>query len=240
MSFDCIGPLTKSIEDSKIILDIISGQDNFDTTTSEPKIKLSEPKSIGLVDVKNFATKEIKDLVETKTKEVVKKNNLKLKLINLPLDIALETYYILVYTEFYSGTRKFDGRRFGKSIDKFGGPEIQRRIIGGSEITKAEFEGRYYREALKAKNYIKKQFEELFKTCDAIILPTVPKLAHKIGEEISPKEMYAYDVFTVLANIAGIPAISIPLGQINNKPIGLQILAPHFREESIFKIGAMF
>ena len=112
--------------------------------------------------------------------------------------------------------------------------------MGGSEITKAEHDGKYYREALKARNFIKKQFEKIFTDVDAIILPAVPKLPHKIGESISTKEMYTYDVTTVLASIAGLPAISIPAGKIDNKHVGLQIIAPHFQEELIFKLAKDF
>jgi len=241
MSFDCIGPLTHSPEDAKLIFDIIKGQDNFDQTTKDtPKEKPKHKGTIGLVNVKDFCSKEIAELIETKTKEIAEKNNWTIKKINLPLDIAIQTYYIIVYTEFFSTTRKYDGRRFGKKIEEAAGPEVIRRIIGGSEITKAEHEGKYYREALKARSFIKQQFNKLFDEVDAIILPTAPKLPHKIGETITTEEMYAYDVTTVLASIAGLPAISIPAGKIDNKDIGLQILAPHFQEELIFKIAKDF
>lgn len=190
--------------------------------------------------VRDFCTKEIAELIEIKTKEIAKQHNWKIKKINLPLDIAIQTYYIIVYTEFFSATRKFDGRRFGKKIEESAGPEVIRRIIGGSEITKAEHDGKYYREALKAKNFIKQQFEKIFREVDAIILPTVPRIPHKIGETISVKDMYAYDVFTAPASIAGIPAVSIPIGKIDNKDIGFQILAPHFQEELIFKLAKDF
>ncbi len=161
MSFDAIGPLTHSPEDAKLIFNIIKGQDNFDQTTKDtPKEKLTPKKVIGLVNVKDFCDKEIAELIEAKTKEIAKKNNWTIKKINLPLDIAIQTYYIIVYTEFFSTTRKYDGRRFGKKIEEAAGPEVIRRIIGGSEITKAEHEGKYYREALKARNYIKKKFSE--------------------------------------------------------------------------------
>ena len=156
------------------------------------------------------------------------------------MDIAIQTYYIIVYTEFFSATRKFDGRRFGKKIEEVAGPEVIRRIIGGSEITKAEHEGRYYREALKARNFIKKQFEKIFQEVDAIILPTVPRTPHKIGEKISVEDMYAYDVFTTPASIAGLPAISIPIGKIEEKDVGLQILTQHFQEGLIFKLAKDF
>ncbi len=241
MSFDCIGPLTHSSEDAKLIFNVIKGQDNFDQTTKDTtKNKLSKKRAIGLVNVHDFCSKEITELIKTKTDEIAKKNNWKIKKINLPLDIAIQTYYIIVYTEFFSTTRKFDGRRFGKKIEETAGPEVIRRIIGGSEITKAEHEGKYYHEALKARNFIKQQFEKIFQEVDAIILPTVPKLPHKIGESIPIKDMYNYDLFTTPASIAGIPAISIPVGKIKEKDVGLQILAPHFQEELIFKLAKDF
>jgi aspartyl-tRNA(Asn)/glutamyl-tRNA(Gln) amidotransferase subunit A len=241
MSFDVIGPLANSPEDTKLVFNIIRGQDNFDQTTkNQPKEKPTPKKVIGLVNVQDFCDKEIADLIKTKTEEIAKKNNWTIKEINLPLSIAIETYYIIVYTEFFSATGKFDGRRFGKEIEEAAGPEVIRRIIGGSEITKAEHEGKFYREALKARRFIKEQFEEIFQEVDAIILPTVPKLPHKVGEEISIEEMYSYDLFTTPASIAGLPAISVPAGEIDNKDVGLQILAPHFQEELIFKLAKDF
>lgn len=244
MSFDCIGPLTQTPEDAKLIFDVIKGQDNFDQTTQNSELRTQNSDSkkgvIGLVDVQDFCSKEITELVKNKTNEIAKQNNWKIKKINLPLDIAIQTYYIIVYTEFFSATRKFDGRRFGKKIEESAGHEVLRRIIGGSEITKAEHEGKYYREALKVRNFIKQQFEKIFREVDAIILPTSPKLPHKIGEKISTEEMYAYDVTTTPASIAGLPAISVPVGKINGKDVGIQILAPYFQEELIFKLAKDF
>lgn len=240
MSFDQIGPLTKTLEDSELLFNIIKGKDDKDTTTKEENEKKLDTKNIkiGLVNVEKFATKEIKELIEDKVKNSLKKNPLwKIKEVHLPLDISLETYYLLVYVEFFSATRKFDGRRFGKRIEEFCGEEVLRRIFGGKEITKAEYEGKYYRNALKAKEFIKKQFENIFKEVDVIVLPTVPRTAHKIGEKISVEEMYSYDVFTTLANIAGIPAISIPCGFIDKKAVGMQILAPHFCENWLFEFA---
>ncbi len=241
MSFDVIGPLTRTPEDAKLIFNIIKGQDNFDQTTKDtPKEFPPHKKVIGLVNTKNFCNEEINNLIEIQTKKIAKQHNWKIKKINLPLDIAIQTYYIIVYTEFFSATRKFDGRRFGKKIENSAGPEVIRRIIGGSEITKAEHDGKFYREALKAKNYIKQQFQEIFNEVDAIILPTSPKLPHKIGESISTEDMYAYDVTTVLASIAGLPAISVPAEQIENKNVGLQIITPHFQEKLLFKLAKSF
>lgn len=241
MSLDCIGPLTNTPQDSRLIFNIIKGQDNFDQTTvrempENPEVK----KVIGLVDVQDFCSKEIAELIEKRTNEVAKKNNWTVKKINLPLDIVIETYYMIVYTEFFSCTRKYDGRRFGKKIEEAGGPEVVRRIIGGSEITKAEHDGKYYREALKARNFLKEKLNELFNEVDAIILPTVPKTPHKIGESISVEDMYNYDVFTTPASISGCPAISVPAGKVDGKDVGLQIMVPHFQEELIFKLAEDF
>ncbi len=241
MSLDQIGPLTNSIEDAELIFNVIKGQDNFDSTTKEiSKLKPKKQITIGLVDVEDFCDRKIAELIKNKTEETAKKHNWKIKKINLPLDIAIEAYYVLVYTEFFSATRKFDGRRFGLKIEDACGPEVLRRILGGSEISKAEYHGKYYRDALKAKHFVKEQFENLFKQVDIIILPTVPKLPHKIGEKISVENMYAYDVLTIPANLAGIPAISLPAGEINKIPVGLQIMAPRFHEDLIFQVGEKF
>jgi len=240
MSFDQIGPITKSTEDAELIFNIIKGPDNFDSTTKESqKIKQKKNYTIGLVNVQDFCNKEIAKLINQKTEQLAEKQKWKIKSVNLPLDIAIQTYYIIVFTEFFSATRKFDGRRFGFKIEETAGPEVIRRILGGSEITQAEYGGKYYRNALKAKHYIKEQFEKIFKQVDFLILPTLPKTAHKIGENISTKEMYDYDVLTVLANISGIPAISIPVGEIDKKKVGLQIMAPHFCEDLIFRVGKL-
>ncbi|MEM4330447.1 MAG: Asp-tRNA(Asn)/Glu-tRNA(Gln) amidotransferase subunit GatA [Candidatus Pacearchaeota archaeon] len=240
MSFDQIGPITKNLEDSELIFNIIKGEDVLDCTTRKVEEKKLDTKKVrvGFINPKEFAAKEITELFNKKISEIKENNpSWSFKEVTLPLEIAIETYYLLVYVEFFSATRKFDGRRFGKKIEDFCGKEVLRRIIGGREITRAEYEGKYYRKALQAKNYIKKSFEGSFKEVDVILLPTVPKLAHKLGEKISVKEMYSYDIFTTLANIAGIPAMSIPMGLIDNKPIGLQILAPHFCENWIFEVG---
>jgi aspartyl-tRNA(Asn)/glutamyl-tRNA(Gln) amidotransferase subunit A len=240
MSFDQIGPLTKNLEDSEYVFNIIRGQDNFDTTTKEIIEKKLDTKKVkvGIVNVKNFATEEIKDLFKKKIDKIKEINsNWEIKEIELPLDIALETYYLLVYVEFFSATRKFDGRRFGKKIEDVCGKEVLRRIFGGQEVTQAEYEGKYYRNALKAREFIKKKFEEIFKQVDVILLPTVPRTAHKIRETISTEEMYAYDVFTCPVNISGIPGISIPLGEIDSRHVGMQILAPSFCENRIFEVG---
>ena len=111
-----------------------------------------------------------------------------------------------------------------------------RRIQGGKEISRSEFEGKFYRKALAVKKLIKEDFDNAFKKCDIIISPVTPKLPHKLGDKISILDMYAYDAFTNPANLAGITGISIPLTKINNLPVGIQVLANSFQEELLFNV----
>ncbi len=246
MSLDQIGPLTKSVEDAELVFDIIYGEDSLDCTTSNNISKKQNKKEIviGLVNSGEYCDDRIVDMINSKTKELAKKKGWKVKSIELPLDVAIQTYYVLVYTEFFSGTRKFDGRRFGFKIEDKAGPEVLRRILGGQETSKAEYKGRYYRNALRARNYVKEQFDKVFQGVDFIVLPTVPKLAHKIGEDISIKDMYAYDITTIPANLAGIPGISIPIGELEedgiSKKVGLQVFGKKFDDFSVLDVAKEF
>ena len=244
MSLDQIGCFGRDIEDVILLLNIIKGKDEKDATSFESKeIKIQDLKNkkikIGLPDIK--ADTKILNLINKRAEELAEKNKWLIKKINLPhIDLGIQTYYPLCYVEFFSGTRKFDGRRYGKKIEDNCGEEVLRRILGGKEISKAEYKGRYYRKALQAKNLIRQEFEKAFKEVDCIILPTVPKLPHKIGSKISVEDMYNYDSLTVLANLAEIPAISVPAGRINDVPVGLQILTGIFQEGKMFSIAEKF
>ena len=159
--------------------------------------------------------------------------------------MAVQTYYLLVYAEFFSATRRFDGRRYGRKIEDFCGVEVLRRILGGSEITKAEFEGRYYKKAMDVKELIKEEFSRVFREVDCIILPTVPSLPWKIGAglEMKPEEVYAADALTIPANLAGICAVSIPAGRVKDGkeeiPVGMQIMCNAFEEGKMLSIAKM-
>ena len=243
MSLDQIGVIAKNISDCLLLLNVIKGKDEKDATSYESKeIKfeeLGEKIKIGIPDVK--ADRKILDLINNKVKEITGKEKWQIVKIDLPhINLGIQTYYPLVYVEFFSGTRKFDGRRFGKKIELVCGEEVLRRILGGSEISKAEYHGRYYRKALQAKQLIKKEFEKAFEKVDCIIIPSVPKLPHKIGTKISVEDMYNYDTLTVLANLAEIPAISLPAGKISNIPVGLQIMCNSLQEGKMFSIAKEF
>lgn len=247
MSLDQIGVLSKNIFNCALLLDIIKGKTENDSISQESKkIDLKEvekiPKnmSIGILDFE-IKDKRIQKIIDEKIEIASKKYNWNVKKIKLNyIDLAIETYYPLVYVEFFSGTRRFDGRRYGKKIEDSAGPEVLRRILGGSEISKAEYHGRYYHLALKAKKLIEEEFEKIFKKFDCIISPTVPRLPHKIGEKISVEEMYNYDALTSPVNIAGNCAVSIPAGKINNIPVGMQIICDKFQEEKLLQIARSF
>ncbi len=239
MSLDQIGTLTKNVEDSQIIFDLIKGRDKKDAVSRDFSTNIKKINRIGIL--KTDADKKILEKTIGRVMEVCREkkyiyNEVKLEHVNL----GIQTYYPIVYVEFFSGTRKFDGRKYGYKIEETCGTEVLRRIFGGEEISKEEFAGRYYRKALSAKKIIEREFEDAFKKFDIIVLPTVPRLPHKFGDKISIDDMYNYDVLTVLANLAEIPAISIPCGHINNIPVGLQIMAARGNDNLLLEIAREF
>jgi aspartyl-tRNA(Asn)/glutamyl-tRNA(Gln) amidotransferase subunit A len=165
-----------------------------------------------------------------KTKSNIIEKNLK------HVKLAVQAYYPIVYVEFFSGTRKFDGRKYGKKIEESCGEEVLKRIIGGKEMSKAEHEGTYYRRALAVKDLIRQDFENAFKDVDVLITPVVPALPPMIGTKITPELMYFFDALTVPANLAGICSGVVKGGIIDNVPVGIQISAPSFKEKLLFDI----
>src|SRR3990172_1218277 len=246
MSLDQIGPIAHTVEDAALLLDIMRGKDNKDSiSVHSERLNLNEigkiPKTlrIGILNLEGLPVNtKIKELVENKVKEISGKFRWNVKKISIKhLDLAVETYYPLVYVEFFSATRRFDGRRYGRKIEDFAGPEVLRRILGGSEITKAEHEGRYYNSALKVKKFIEQEFSKNFKDVDCIICPTVPRLPWKIGEKVSVEDGYFADLLTIPSNLAGNCAISIPAGEINGIPVGMQIICDRFQEQKLLQIA---
>ena len=244
MSLDQIGPLAHSVSDVALLLDVIRGRDSCDSISQDSeKLKLGEIDktsknfTAGLLDFK-INNSKIQSLIDKKAEEVCKKNGWKLKKIKIDLlDLAVETYYPIVYVEVFSGTRKFDGRRYGKKIEDVCGPEVLRRILGGSEITKAEYGGRYYNRAQKAKKLIEEEFSKIFKDVDCVISPTVPLLPWKIGSKVSVEDAYAADVLTIPANLAGNCAVSVPVGLVEGCPVGLQVICDKFQEQKLLQVA---
>ncbi|MCA9488158.1 MAG: aspartyl/glutamyl-tRNA amidotransferase subunit A [Nanoarchaeota archaeon] len=255
MSLDQIGPFANNVYDAALLLDVIRGKDEKDSISVESKKfeleNLEKPRKkfkIGYLDFESFSVKgdeRINRLIKDRLDEVIGKFNLEVptKLDKSKLDLmkfAVQIYYPIVYTEFFSGTRKFDGRRYGKKIEDSCGPEVLRRILGGAEITRAEHDGRNYHLALRAKKSLEITFREIFQEKDVLVLPVVPRLPHKIGEEISVEEMYAYDVFTIPANLAGVCSMVVPAGEIEGIPVGVQIMADKFNEQKMLEFASLF
>ncbi len=242
MSFDQIGVLCNDVFGAALMMEVISGKSENDATTfSKPVQKYSELKQLKNIKIgmsKEFekicADKRIYDLIKKKAEELAKKLNTTVQDVDIEnVDLAIQTYYPIVYVEFFSGTRKFDGRKYGKKIEESCSEEVLRRILGGKEISKAEHGGKYYRKALAAKELITESLNKAFEKVDFIILPTTPLLPNKPGEKLDPKTEYAFDAFTVPANIAGICAGVVPAGLIDKVPVGMQIFAKAFDEEKL-------
>ncbi|MEK6855735.1 MAG: amidase family protein [Nanoarchaeota archaeon] len=249
MSLDQIGPIAKNVEDALLVLDVIRGKDERDTISIESNaLKLEEVGkiSVGVLRVKGV-DKRIQGLIDKKTGEIVKKNGWKLgEVIIEHIDLAVQTYYPLVYAEFFSGTRRFDGRRYGYKFEDVCGEEVLRRVLGGAEITKAEFKGKYYQKALTVKEMIRDEFQKAFEKYDCIVSPVFPILPWKVGEgaKMSVEEDYACDILTCPSNLAGICAISVPAGNIKNGkeeiPVGIQIMAGRMQESKMLSIAKHF
>jgi aspartyl-tRNA(Asn)/glutamyl-tRNA(Gln) amidotransferase subunit A len=244
MSLEQIGPISKDVESCALMLEVISGHDSKEATTlkvgKKEYSKLSKDIEYEIGVAKEFdkftdprIMKEIK-----KTIKILEKKGAEIKEVELPnLDKALPTYYLTVFVEFFSATRKFDGRRYGYKIEEVCGREVLRRILLGKYISQKEYSGKYYKKALQFRSLIKWEMLKALENVDVIVGPTVPKLPHKLGTKIEdPLVMYAYDVLTVPANLAGIPAGVVKAGNVNGIPIGLQIQAKPLEEQKIFNV----
>jgi aspartyl-tRNA(Asn)/glutamyl-tRNA(Gln) amidotransferase subunit A len=240
MSLDQIGPIARTVEEAALLLDVIRGKDEHDTTTFETSSPIHVPvKSlrIGTIAV-DGVDKRIQGVVDKIVTDFGKKGKHKIGDIALGhIDLAIETYHPLVWTEFFSATRRFDGRRYGLKIEESAGREFLRRIYGGSEIAKAEFAGRYYHKAREVKELIKQEFERVLEDVDCIIMPTVPILPWKIGAKMSIEALYAVDALTIPSNLAEVCAVSIPVGQIDGKPVGMQVICAKGNEGKMMSIA---
>ncbi|MBU2616724.1 MAG: Asp-tRNA(Asn)/Glu-tRNA(Gln) amidotransferase subunit GatA [Nanoarchaeota archaeon] len=248
MSLDQIGSLASNVGDVALLLSVIHGRDDKDATSIDcgkldlKKLNKASGIRVGVLNLEGLGVDEmVKELINKKVEEVSSKNGWKTKDVNIEnIDLAVETYYPLVYVEFFSATRRFDGRRYGKKIEDVAGPEVLRRILGGGEITKAEHEGRYYNSAIRVKEFIRAEFSKNFKSVDCIVSPVLPRLPWKIGEKISVEDGYAMDVLTIPSNLAGNCSISVPVGKIDGIPVGIQITCDKFNEEKLLQIAKAF
>ncbi|MEC8220964.1 MAG: amidase family protein [Nanoarchaeota archaeon] len=245
MSLDQIGPLTRDVESSAYVLQELAGYSQNDSVTVDKEVqsyeKLEKNYTIGVI--KQFDSmiedSRIKELYELKKKELLALGHTIKEVEVEHIELAVQAYYPIVYTEFFSGTRKLDSVKYGNKFDETAGTEALRRAMGGREISKSEFDGAYYKKALKVKEIISKSLSKAFEGIDFILTPIAPTLPHKLGEEMSVEASYAMDVFTCPSNLAGICAGAVSVDRIQdgdeNIPVGFQIMANSFEEDKMFQ-----
>jgi aspartyl-tRNA(Asn)/glutamyl-tRNA(Gln) amidotransferase subunit A len=250
MSFDQIGPFSNDTSGVALMLDVIGGYDATECTSLDYNIPSYidsiEKSGESLKGTKLGVVKQFFDVSDDKIVTIIEETIDKMRemgaeVVELSfdyIDLCLPTYYLINYVEFFSATRKYDGRKYGRKIEDACGEEVLRRIHMGSYISQKEFSGKYYKKALQARSLIKTEVNKLLNGVDAIVGPTVPKLPHKIGTTLEPMDMYSYDVLTVIANLAGIPAASTPAGDVGGIPVGLQVQANAMDDSKILQIMA--
>ena len=260
-SLDQIGPIAKDVEDCAILLNVIAGYDEKDSTSVNMPKKdytnslIKDVKGLKIGVPKEFLgegiNEEVKKSIENAIEEYKK---LGAEVEECSLDIAnqaLATYYIIACAEASSNLGRFDGIRYGYRTKNFEtlkdiyknsrnegfGAEVKRRIILGTYVLSSGYYDAYYKKAQKLRTIIKQEFETLFKKYDVLITPTSPTVAYKIGTKSNnPLEMYLADLCTVSVNIAGLPGISIPCGVDSlGMPIGLQLIGKPFAEETLIQ-----
>ncbi|MBZ9578382.1 Asp-tRNA(Asn)/Glu-tRNA(Gln) amidotransferase subunit GatA [Patescibacteria group bacterium] len=267
-SLDQIGPITKTVKDAKIVFDVISGKDPFDSTSVESKSKVKSQKSkvddlrIGVP--KEYFAKGIDPEVEKIVKSAIKKYEAlgaNIEEVSLPYSTehALATYYIIMPSEVSANLARYDGIKYGYSVtsnrqqatslldvylksraEGFG-EEVRRRIMLGTYALSAGYYEAYYLKAQKIRTLIRKDFERVFKKVDVLMTPTSPTPAFKLGEKIvDPLLMYLSDIYMGAVNLVGLPAVSIPCGKVTNLPVGLQIIGKPFEEDRILDIAGIF
>jgi len=265
-SLDQIGTFSKDIKDSAFLLAVISGYDNMDSTSVKKDVpdyitslkkgvkglRLGLPKEYFGEGLDKGVEKDVMDGAK-----ILEKEGAIIKDVSLPhTEFAVATYYIIATAEASSNLARYDGVRYGLRIDDpkdllglyektrqngFGN-EVKRRIMLGTYGLSAGYYDAYYLKALKVRRLIKEDFDKAFEEVDAILTPTSPSVAFKIGEKTKePLKMYLSDIYTISANLAGIPAISLPCGfSKKGLPIGIQFMARPFAEELLFQIGGTF
>ena len=264
-SLDQAGPLTRSVRDSAIILEHMSGFDNLDSTSVNidvPKFISSCSKSIKGMKIgipKEYKINELSSEVENIWNEGIKwiqDAGADIIEVELPhTKYALPTYYIVAPAEASANLARYDGVKYGyrkediKDLEEMYsmtraegfGDEVKRRILIGTYVLSAGYYDAYYLRAQKVRTKIVEDFNRVFNNCDAILTPTAPTGAFKIGEKnVDPVTMYMNDVFTVPASLAGLPAMSIPSGlDSNGCPLGLQLIGKGFDEETLFSVGTV-
>jgi aspartyl-tRNA(Asn)/glutamyl-tRNA(Gln) amidotransferase subunit A len=262
-SLDHIGPLAKTVKDAAIVLRTIAGRDSMDSTSADVPVpdyvsELEKPvRGLKLGVAKEYLgeglDKEVRSAIEAAIQKLAKQG-CEIVEVSLPhTKYAIPAYYIVATAEASSNLARFDGVRYGyrakdartlfdmyrRTRDQGFGAEVKRRIMLGTYALSAGYYDAYYLKAQRVRTLLTQDFEEAFKKVDAILAPVSPTAAFKLGEKVDdPLAMYLADIYTVTADLAGIPGISVPCGETKEKlPIGLQILGRHFDESTILRVA---
>jgi aspartyl-tRNA(Asn)/glutamyl-tRNA(Gln) amidotransferase subunit A len=262
-SLDHIGPLTKTVKDAAIVLRTIAGRDPMDSTSAEMPVsdyvaELEKPvRGLKIGVAKEYFGEGLDPEVRKAVEAAIQKlADLGCEIIEISLPhtkYAVPTYYIVATAEAASNLARFDGVRYGyragdartlsemyrRTRDRGFGAEVKRRIMLGTYVLSAGYYDAYYLKAQKVRTLLTRDFDNAFRQVDAIVTPTSPTAAFKLGEKVDdPLAMYLADIYTVTANLAGIPGISIPCGETRARlPIGMQVLGKHFNEATILRVA---
>ena len=260
-SLEQIGPMARSVADVSLLLEVLTTHDPRDSTsvscpythTPDPDIrglKIGVPEEYFGEGVAPRVASVVWDaiaLLERKGAEVIT--------CRMPsMAYALAAYYVTCTSEASSNLARFDGVRYGPAADtklswhqafqeqrRAGfGPEVRRRIMLGTFALSSGYYGKYYAKAQAARKQVRDDFLRIFRGVDVICGPTMPTVAFRIGEKTDPLSMYLSDILTVPANLAGVPAISVPCGRSEGLPVGLQIMGPHFRDDQVIDVAAAY
>ncbi len=259
-STDVIGPLTRTVEDTALVLDVMAGRDDLDSTTidrEESYIDLSadlKGKKVGLI--KEYLTDDLDPAIKASVlaaADKLKAAGAEIIEVSLPsLPYALACYYIVMPAEVSSNLSRYDGQRYGysakeaKTLDESYnlsrsqgfGVEAKRRIMIGTYVLSSGYYDAYYKKAQQLRTKLINEFNNTFQKVDFLLGPTAPNTAFKIGANTAdPLQMYLTDIMTVAANMVGVPAISIPCGQKDGLPIGLQLIAPQRQDRALLSLA---
>jgi len=254
-SLDQIGPITQNVEDSAILYDAIASHDEKDSTSSSLELisvseNLNIDRKLTIAVIDNYISEASEDIQEAyaqtvKSLEEAGHTIIHKNMANTKYDIA--TYYIVATAEATTNLARYDGIRYGKRIEGANleetfrntraqfGDEVKRRIMLGNFVLSAGYYDAYYVKAQKVRHLITDEFNKIFEEADLILSPVAPTVAPKIGSNHDPLEMYKSDMYTIAVNLAGLPAISLPVGKdAEGMPIGLQLIGKAFNEQAVF------
>jgi aspartyl-tRNA(Asn)/glutamyl-tRNA(Gln) amidotransferase subunit A len=259
-SLDQVGVLTKNVDDAAALLAAIEGRDEKDSTSRDFDFPVELPRAMSWQNIKIGLPKEffghgldsrIKEKIEALIRSI-EKQGAKVIEVNLSnLDYALAAYYILMPAEVSANLARYDGVKYGltkpgkdllstylDSRTQGFGDEARRRIILGTFVLSSGYYEAYYAKAQAVRQVVRQDFKDIFNQVDCLLTPTAPTVAFKLGEKINnPLAMYLSDIYTVPVNLAGLPALSMPIGQIDNLPVGLQIIGDHWQENKILSMA---